>query len=599
MRDARGHDDAMEPSDLVIDPAIHPFARAGSWTSLKAERREGVTTLALVDLNGRRMWAGNRLFRIEAVREGVVLVGAISATASRLTIKPEKTGENWSLEACYDGPDCIRFRARGCGIRVVRTGPHDGSVLTMPVGDRVLRLQQGGFPHYAATAVRGTLTWQGQRILVNTFGHGKKPEISQILDVAPVDGEAELALENHLNQWRVRDYPRDFAACAADAMAEFARWCAATSAAPAEWAPARLTAAYTCWSSLVEPRGLVRRRVMLSSKNVMHSLWSWDCHFFALAHAGTQPDFAWEQWAVVYDHMDRDGGLPNLVNDVQAMWGFVAIPVGGWAYRRMAGANPTLATRERLHEAGRLLAAHTRWWFRFRDDDGDGLPEVHHPNDTGADNATDFDMGGPAISPPICAYLVAQMDCLAWIHAQLGHASDAEDWRRQADQLLERMIARLWNGAKFVTVRADDGAVNARSRSHHRFLPLVLGSRLPLAIRQTITSDLRAHLGPVGIASEDVDGPLYLPNSYWRGPVWSPPTVLVAEGLREAGETALADELARRYCANCARHGFWENYDPHTGQGLCDSGLPWTAAPFLSLASALGDKAGVGMAAGK
>jgi glycogen debranching enzyme len=180
------------------------------------------------------------------------------------------------------------------------------------------------------------------------------------------------------------------------------------------------------------------------------------------------------------------------------------------------------------------------------------------------------------------------MDCLAWIHGRLGATADAADWRRQADQLMERMLGRLWNGSRFVTIRADDGAANPDSRSWLRFAPLVLGDRLPEAIRRTVIADLRAHLGPIGIASEDVDGPLHLANSYWRGPVWSPPTVLVSEGLRDAGETALADEIARRYCANCARHGFWENYDPHDGHGLCDSGLPWTAAPFLTLAARLG-----------
>ena len=164
---------------------------------------------------------------------------------------------------------------------------------------------------------------------------------------------------------------------------------------------------------------------------------------------------------------------------------------------------------------------------------------------------------------------------------------DAADWRGQPDRLLERMIQRLWNGKRFVTVRADDGALNPDSHSHMRFVPLVLGKRLPVEIRDTVIADLEAHLGPVGIASEDVDSPLYLPNSYWRGPVWSPPTVLISEGLRDAGHTALADEIARRYCTNAAKHGFWENYDPHTGQGLCDSGLPWTAAPFILFANRL------------
>ena len=573
-----------DSAQLKIDPAIHPFARAGSWTSLKVDRKDGVDVLSILDLNGRRMWASNRMFRVEAVLNGQVMSATFVATPGRLV----QQAADWSLEIAYDGPDVIRIRTRGCGIRLTRTAPFDGSALTMPVNDRVLRLQQGGFPHYAATCLRGTLSWNGSRIMVNTFGHGKNPDLVQIVDVAPDQGEAELALENHLNHWRLRDYPRSFDACVADSEAEFRRWCEATPIVEDKWRTAWLTATYTCWSSLVEPRGLVRRRVMLSSKNVMHSLWTWDCFFFAQAYAACQPDWAWDQWAAVFDHMTFDGGVPCLVNDVQAMWGFVCIPVGGLIFRKMAEANSALATREKLREAARILDLSTHWWFRFRDDDGDGIPEVHHCNDAGADNATDFDMGLPALSPAICSYLITQMDTLGWIHDLLGNQSDAAGWRKQADALLDRMIKKLWNGRRFVTVRADDGKINPDSHSHMRFMPLVLGKRLPVEIRTSVIADLQAHLGPIGIASEDVDSPLYLPNSYWRGPVWSPTTVLASEGLRDAGEIALADEIALRYCTNAAKHGFWENYDPHTGQGLCDSGLPWTAAPFITLASRIG-----------
>ena len=131
---------------------------------------------------------------------------------------------------------------------------------------------------------------------------------------APVEGIAEMALENHVSQWRQREYPRSFEACVAEVEAEFTHWCAATSEAPENWHTARLTAAYTCWSALVEPRGWVRRRVMLSSKNSMHSLWTWDCFFFAQTYAPTQPDLAWDQWAIVFDYMDRDGAVPNQLN---------------------------------------------------------------------------------------------------------------------------------------------------------------------------------------------------------------------------------------------------------------------------------------------
>ena len=574
----------IAPAQLKIAPAIHPFAREGSWTSLKVDRREGAEILSVLDLHGRRMWAGNRVFRIAAVRGGRVLSAPSLATPGRLF----QQGDGWTLEAAYDGADVIRLRVRGAGLKVTRTAPPDKSVMLVQVNDRVARLQQGGFPHYAATCLSGTMSCTGPSLHINTMQHGVKPaEFVQSVEVAPADGVAELALENHLNQWEVRDYPRSFDECVKEVQDEFTRWCVAGSQMTEEWHEAWLTAEYTCWSSIANPRGLLRRRVIIESKNIMHSIWSWGVQFYGMTYAKTHPELAWNNWMVMYDNMDRDGGIPSLFNDVTCMWGFPVIPISGWAYLKMAAANPDLATPDHLHEVARVLTLNTRWWFRFKDDDKDGVPEINHGNDLGTDNATDIDMGGPAISPAGCTYLITQMDALAWIHARLGNHSQANDWRLQADCLLSKMLARLWDGKRFNTVRVKDNFVNPASSCHTRFMPLAMGSRLPSEIRSILIKDLRSALTPVGIPSEDIQSNLYLSDSYWRGPVWAPPTLLAGEGLRDAGEFELADEIARRYCANAAKVGFWENYDAETGRGLKDSGMPWTAAPFIYLARKL------------
>ena len=575
----------MTPAQLVIDPAIHPFARAGSWTSLKVDRTPDSETLQILDLHGRRMWESNRVFRIEVVRDGQLLSAPTRATAGRLF----QQGEDWSLEATYDGADVIRLRVRGAGVRVTRTAPHDGSVMLIPVNDRVARLQQGGFPHYAATCLAGTMRCTGSRLHVITMQPDDVvADRVQIVEITPEHGVAELALENHLHHWQIRPYPRSFDVCVAEMEEEFTHWCTAGSGMPASWHEAWLTAEYTCWSSIIDPRGLVRRRVIMESKNIMHSIWTWGIQFYAMTYAKTHPELAWNNWMVIYDNMDSDGGVPVMFNDVNIMWGFCQIPISGWAYRRMADANPDFATPDRLRQVTRVLELSTDWFFRFHEDDGDGLPEIMHGNDVGTDNATDMDMGGPAISPAMCSYLVSQMETLSWAHSRLGQHAKAMEWGEGADRLLAGMIARLWDGRRFNTVRAKDNAFNPASGCHTRFMPLSIGKRLPEDIRRVVIEDLRATLTPVGIPSEDVSSSLYFSDSYWRGPVWSPPTLLVSEGLRDAGETALADEIARRYCANTATVGFWEQYDAESGEGLKDSGMPWTAAPFIFLARQCG-----------
>jgi glycogen debranching enzyme len=80
--------------------------------------------------------------------------------------------------------------------------------------------------------------------------------------------------------------------------------------------------------------------------------------------------------------------------------------------------------------------------------------------------------------------------------------------------------------------------------------------------------------------------PHHQADGYWRGPIWAPSTVLIEDGLRRAGHTALADEVSRRFRALCETSGFAENFDALTGSGLRDRAYTWTASSYLLLAAA-------------
>ena len=74
-----------------------------------------------------------------------------------------------------------------------------------------------------------------------------------------------------------------------------------------------------------------------------------------------------------------------------------------------------------------------------------------------------------------------------------------------------------------------------------------------------------------GPASESPASRLYEPDGYWRGPIWGPLAIIVADILRRAGRRAEAEEVARRFSGLCAHAGcLAENYDALTGEGLCD-----------------------------
>lgn len=90
-----------------------------------------------------------------------------------------------------------------------------------------------------------------------------------------------------------------------------------------------------------------------------------------------------------------------------------------------------------------------------------------------------------------------------------------------------------------------------------------------------------------GLATETPESPLYEADGYWRGPIWAPTTLLVWDGLRRQGETALADEIARRFCRMASLNGLSENFDAMTGRGLRDPAFAWTSAAYLVLSASL------------
>jgi glycogen debranching enzyme len=254
----------------------------------------------------------------------------------------------------------------------------------------------------------------------------------------------------------------------------------------------------------------------------------------------------------------------------------------------MERANPEFFGQpERLAEAYNGLSAWSRWWLNFRTPDGDGLPHYHHGNDSGWDNGTVFDVGLPAKGPDAAAFLALQMEVLADMAERLGRASDAEEWHRRSQFTFDNLLKTLWTGDRFMTRHAITGEVNEQAHSAIPCTPIVLGRRLPREIRGALADRIRENLTEWGPATENPESPLYEPDGYWRGPIWAPPTMILVDGLRNAGETELANTIAERFCTLCANSGFAENFDAVTGTPLCDKAYTWTSSTFLMLASSV------------
>jgi glycogen debranching enzyme len=325
---------------------------------------------------------------------------------------------------------------------------------------------------------------------------------------------------------------------------------------------------------------------MYMSKNAMASIWSWDNCFNALALAHHAPDLAWDQLMVLAELQDAGGVLPDLANDRYVSWSFCKPPVYGWALARLAQV-PGLLKPARVQEIYPLLCRNTEWWFRHRDDNGDGIPQYNHGNESGWDNSTVFAGLPPVDAPDLSAYLVLQMEFLAYAAHRLGEDGASREWQLRAAGLLKALLRTFWQGDRFVArVSATGEPIDCESLL--LFIPLLLGKRLPGEVRAALTARLQApgkFLTEYGLASEATSSPHYTPDGYWRGPLWGAPTVMLVEGLAAAGEQALAEEVRSRFCRLVASRGLAENYDALTGAPLRDRAFTWTASAFLLLAA--------------
>lgn len=571
---------------MNFDPRLVPFSRYGSYIAFShlpksAGRSEG---LYLRSVHGciPGPQSLQEVFRLQLLLGGQPIPFTELAFPERLRLEVE----SGYAEICIPEPGQVRIKGIGVGLRLsVNTAKFDNAI---PGENHRWHLTVHSLQvKYMLTPIRGSLVvdapWRvdtSDRIVADFL-----PE--------PDSGVFECVIEEFKCAWQERDYAASFEACLKVVEEEYRAWLDRMPQVPDVYAETRKLAAYINWSCVVSPGGYLTRPAMLMSKNWMTSVWSWDNCFNALALVFKHPELAWDQFMLMIDNQDVSGAFPDLINDRLAFWSFCKPPIQGWTLRRMME-HTDFITGQRVQEVYEPLCRWTQWWLDHRDDDGDGVPQYNHGNDSGWDNSTVFATRPPIESPDLSAYLIVQMDVLADLAHRLGRVHQATEWQARADDLLEKMLAHFWRGNRFVALRAGDHQV-IEADSLLLFLPIVLGKRLPQPIRARLIAGLRAagrFLTEHGLASESLSSPLYEPDGYWRGPIWGAATMLIVDGLKAAGELQFARELSRKFCGMAARSGLAENYDALTGEGLRDRAYTWTSSIFLFLAHELLEREG-------
>lgn len=568
--------------DSFFDTSHVPFSTFGSWMSLRIPSGKE-------DLYVRNHYQRNtsrNCFAIIPILDGERVPVVAKTTPSKL----EMAHEGGLVEVCFESPETIRLRGRGLDLQlgqgnlIYSEGDNDSPRPRFTINIPEVR-------RYQVEVLRGTFE-------IKTVNDSFSPNI--VFLYGDEKGAWEIAIDEYNSTWIPRDRP-GFDTAASGTASRFAAFLKALPGVrPSEEKTLEL-AAYVDWASTVNPSGLIKRPSILMSKNWMENVWSWDHCFNAMALAHGHPSLAVDQMLTMVDQQDEFGCYPDSFSATTRHYTFSKPPVHGWAWSyilKHATTKPVRGVQKTLY---RSLCAQVEWWLSHRVASGEGqvaggrghiggnsavLPYYLHGNDSGWDNSTMFREGVPLIAPDLSALLVVQMDTLSGMAGALGYPEEAKAWTSRANALFERLMQVLWQDDHFVARLGLTGKV-VESRSLIPHIPIILGQRLPMEVREHLRGHIESHLTEWGLSTERIDSPLYSDDGYWTGPIWAPPTVLAVDGLSRCGFDDLADEIAVRFCRLCAKSGFAENFDARTGAPLRDRAYTWTSSGFMLMAHRL------------
>jgi putative isomerase len=567
---------------LALDIAKVPFSRYGSSVAFSQFTEENLAAFHATGLPTgvylRSVYGDQRthpVFRLELLDADKPVPFVVEAGPSLLRLKAAKG----IVEFCIAASDRVRFRGRGVSLRLtaqagalaVPSSANHWEINSERVMEKYMLWATGGELHIDAP-------WTGLSNLRVVATYSPDPHSLSL------EGE----IDTYPSVWTPHPTTESFDDSVRAAEQDYSRWLKHMPDVPQEFGRGAELAAYVNWTSVVDASGYLHRPAMLMSKNWMAAIWSWDHCFNAMALSFKDPDLSFQQYMLPFDNQQSEGALPDETTSTSNELNFTKPPIHGWALAWMMR-HGGFTDQAHLAQIYAPLSRWTNWYFQFRDSNHDGLPEYNHGYDSGWDNSTVMLPGMPVETPELDAFLILQMDTLADLAGKLGKDAEANEWHTRSNELLKRMLATLWRKDHFVAVRASDGATIG-SQSLILYIPIILGQRLPSEVRKMLIQGLSdpgrfrtAH----GFATESLTSKYYTTDGYWRGPIWAPATMLLAEGLDSAGEHELARNIREDFCRMAQQSGMYENFNAVSGGGLRDPAYTWTASVFLIFAHQL------------
>lgn len=331
-------------------------------------------------------------------------------------------------------------------------------------------------------------------------------------------------------------------------------------------------------------------RGIIPSAGTYQGVWNWDAAFHALAVCRWDPQLAWEQAYIFFDHQRSDGGFVDVLWSAGGIVSdFGKPPVWAWALRLLESRAPGYGD---LRWAYAALVRQAEHWERRRCVDGlfhydtagqgeDRIQQVKY--ESGWDNSVRWDDGIAKVWPvDLNAYMIMNYEAMAGFAEDLGE--DPSDWFMKRNALASRIETTLWSDE--IGAYCDfDYAKQAFTAvlSPASFVPLFAGTSTPERAARMARLAADPNYFYPGMPTVTYSHPEYS-RDMWRGPCWLNTAYFALKGLKRYGHSHVANEIRENLLNWCAaEEHLREYYDAHTGEGMAAVDFGWTAAFVIEL----------------
>ncbi|MBQ0736357.1 amylo-alpha-1,6-glucosidase [Aquimarina celericrescens] len=552
-----------------------PFSQSGSFYTIKEVHNEPgtleITTAKRSAVTYRwdpdPAWSNN-IFKIRLIRDGKLVPYHTSTSPWQLVLKP-KSGRG-QVKITFNTSEDFLFQIQDIDVALESYRSLKGQYQRSE--------KEAGFvPHFSKATAQ-----------LKIFGEGAiKIQDKSLI----IQDDAQLAA------LRLSDFPKPWEAQTPNYQEkvkklknEWGDWMSKAPKAPKDLERTRDIAWYIMRNMIVGPYNNYSRKTILMSKMGMNQIWAWDNCINAVSVAKANPKLAWDQIQIFFDKQTETGMIPDPINDYHNQYGFTKPPIQGWAILKMIEIQGEATALPYIKEVYEPMKRYIDWWFINRDINKNGLLEYFDGVDSGWDNATVFDKGCPIEGPDLAAHMIIQFQAMEKMAEMLQKPEEANQWKERQKSHLTLLLDRFLNKNNRFEYPLIRESIHETEENYSliRYIPLELGDLLPKSVIESLSQDLLPdgnYMTEHGLASESPKSKKYIPDGYWRGPIWAPSTLLIFDGLVKAGKSKQAKNIAEKFCTMVASdNGFYENYNALTGEGLRDKGYTWTAASFLIMA---------------